>query len=170
MEEMTLSQALRRSSKLKGALKDHLARAAGSVTYKVGALPAYKFSEQLEAAEHDRAELIALQTAIRATNAQTQIDFGNRKIRLAEAIRTLEEIKGSIEWLRALPVLAQPLVESQEQGAYSALTNQYAMTTVQHKCDLPEAERAARVAAEQEKFDQLNDAVETANHCTMLVR
>lgn len=166
--DLTISQALRRISKLKGQLAELLQRAAGAVTYFDKEPPAFAFAASLEQAEAVRGELITLETALRVTNAQTRIDYLNRKVTLAEATCILQETKGRIAWLRGLGV--QPQADKEHATVvYDPLQGKQVYAVRVSKCDLPEAQRAAAVQREQEAFDTLNDLVENINHRTPLV-
>ena len=166
MNEITISQCLRRVSKLKGDLKELLARAAAGVSHTEDAPPAFGFAESLEQAEKVREELIALETALRITNAVTKIKHNGRELTLAEATVLLQESKGRVAWYKGLRVLAQARV--------TTATTDYddegkrIKTQVVTVCALPEAERARQVRDEQEAFDRLNDVVENTNHRTTL--
>lgn len=168
MTGMTISQALRKISKLKGVLKEQLDRAERAVTYVSTDAPAFMFTESWEAAEAARAELIALETALRVTNAGTTFDFQGKGITLSEATCRLQECKGKITWLKALRSRAQASRTEVEHVAvlYSDKLVEKSVTTV---CALPEGKRAEWVKAEQDFFDALNDAVEAVNHRTALV-
>lgn len=165
--DMTISQALRKISKLKGTLKEQLDRASSSVLFEE--TPAFPFMGSWEQAEAARAELIKLETALRITNAMTKFDFKGRPITLAEATCMLQEIKGKIAWLRLLP--------SQAQAERSVVNIEWDDTVTKQvkvmkkfTCELPEAKRADWVKREQDLFDALNDAVEAVNHRTPLVQ
>ena len=75
METMTISQALRKISKIKGTLKEQLERAQNAVVYLADNAPAFSFASSWEQAEAARDALIALETSLRVTNAVTKFDF-----------------------------------------------------------------------------------------------
>lgn len=159
---MTISQGLRQVAKLKGQLNEYLKRAQGAVTYIEGEKPAFDFDASMEAADKAREALVKLETAIRVTNATTQV-VGREGMTLAEATCRLQETKGRIAWLRSLTVEAQPAVRKRTGHTYDAerrLVEVFAVT----QCALPEALRAERIEKLQAEFDALNDAVETTNH------
>lgn len=166
MSEMTISQALRQVKKLKGRLAEATARASAAVSHQVGQKPAFTFNASLEQANKVRADLIALITQIRVTNAVTTIDHNGRKTTLTEAVARLEDLKGEIAWFKGLPVKAQEQVNETEWGYGD--NGQRAQVTVSWECHFPEAKRAAEVERLQDIFDRLNDAVERANHATVL--
>jgi uncharacterized protein YaaR (DUF327 family) len=166
MSEMTLSQALRQVKKIKGDLKERLDRAHSSVSYKEEAKPAFGFKQSLDQAELLREKLINFQTRITITNAQTRIEFDGKPLSMTQAVRTLEELKGRIKWFKELPVRAQ--VETKDDDWDYDDEGKRRRVQVRWKCDLPESERAATVEKLQDQFDRLNDAVEKANHSTVL--
>jgi prolyl oligopeptidase PreP (S9A serine peptidase family) len=163
--KITISQALRRISKLKGALAEALARAANGVNYHEAALPAYKFGDSIGEADRIREELVQLGSAMRITNAATKITFNDKVFTLTEATVRLQEAKSRITWLKGLNVNQQAEVISMET-VYDVTTRQHVQVAKKIKCDLPEAERNKLVKTEQEAFDALNDVVETTNHST----
>lgn len=167
MERMTISQALRRIAKLKGSFKEHIDRAAASVNFEVNNMPAFSFGSSMEQADAACKELVAVETALRISNARTKIDFRGKPMTLAEATCVLREHKSRIAWLRALQVLAQPEVTRTKVEWDEADGKQKSVKYV-IKCELPEAKRAEAIQKEQETFDALNDLVENTNHVTLL--
>lgn len=166
--DMTISQALRKISKLKGEAKEQFARASNSVFFNIDNPPAFAFSSSLELADKTVAEIVKFETALRITNASTKIEWQGRKLTLSEATCILQQAKGKIAWLKTLNCQAQEerVEESKQRDVY-----EQTWTTKKNvfKCALTEAKRAEWVKREQDQFDALNDAVETANHRTSLV-
>lgn len=164
---MTISQALRRISKLKGQLKTQLDRAQAAVTHREDAPPAFSFGDSLEQADSLTEELVKLETALRVTNAISQVV--GVPMTLAEAICRLSEYKARIAWLKELSVRAQ--ADTKDQAGFIRATDGSGVVqavTVGVKCHMPEATRAAAMEKAQAAFDALNDAVETTNHRTDL--
>lgn len=166
MSEQTISQALRQVKKLKGRLAEVTGRASAAVSHQVGQKPAFTWVASLEQANKLRADLIALVSQIRVTNALTTFEHGGRKWTLTEAVAKLEDLKGEIAWFKGLPVKAQEQVNETEWGYGD--NGQRAQITVSWECHYPEAKRAFEVERLQDIFDRLNDAVERANHVTVL--
>ena len=166
MSDMTISQCLRRVSKLKGELKELMGRASLGVQYSEDAPPAFAFWESLAQADGVRAELVGLESALRVTNANTKITFKGQEVTLSEATIILQETKGRVAWLNSLAVKAQAKTTS-SHVTYDEMGERVKvqMTTI---CMLPEAERARMVRDEQNSFDELNDLVENVNHRTVL--
>lgn len=167
MAEMTVSQALRRMKKLKGQVAEHLERATRAVSWAEKSPPAFEFSKCMEEAEAVRDELVALDTAVAVANATTELEFEGARMPLVRAVKLLQELKGQIAWAKALAVQPQAdfVVESTE---YAEVGGDYKHVRVErkHKCALPEAKRAELASSLQDRFDRLNDAVETKNHRT----
>jgi len=170
METMTISQALRKISKLKGTLKEQLERAQNAVVYLADNAPAFSFTSSWEQAEAARDALIALETALRVTNAVTKFDFKGKPMTLSEATCRLQEIKGTISWVKGLRTQAQAERSETEYVSIGYNSDKAIEKTKITKCDLPEAKRAEWVKREQDQFDALNDAVEAVNHRTTLVQ
>ena len=166
MSELTISQGLRRIKKLKGELAEHTARASASVAYQVGREPAFKFNECMEKAQVARAELLTLQSRLAITNAQTIVKFDGKEMTLSQATRQLEEFKGQIKFIEALPVRDHE--KSNEDSFEYGDDMKRIKTTHEWRCDLPKAKQAEAIKGFKEKFDVLNDAVETTNHRTVL--
>jgi len=168
---LTISQALRRIKKLKGELAVHLQRAANANTFKAGEEPAFRFGPMLELAESVRSDLIRLETDVARTNAQTGITYGGMQgsCTLTEATKRLRELKSQLAWYEGLNCREHNETTSKEVDYDHDGPGRHYVTTM-WRCDMPVAQKAARVTHLQEEFDRLNDAVETANHRTELIR
>ena len=167
MANLTISQALRQIKKLKGQLSDNLARASSSVSYVVDNKPAFSFKATLEKSDEIRNQLIKLESMVYITNANTTFDFEGKNTNLAEAVRTLQELKGQIVWVKGLPCRAH--VDTKDDSWDYNDDGKRIRTTTHYKCDLPEAERSAFVEKLQDQFDRLNNSVEKMNHITVLL-
>src|SRR5271166_932621 len=112
-----------------------------------------------------RIKMLKLQTAIAQANAKTIIDWDSKNIPLALAVRTLRELAAEIDWVKKLPVKAQDkTVETEREHDGEKWVN----IAKQFTCHLPEAKRADMAAELQDRFDKLNDIVETTNHKTAI--
>ena len=167
MGTMTVSQALRRIKKIKGALTEHLDHAARGVTHLADQEPAFAFKASLELAGAARTEMLDLQASVAAANVKTIVDFDGEPMSLARAARTLAELKGEIAWVRSLSVKDQSKTVEATQ-VYDARTSAYVHGSRTWTCHLAEVERVKLVTSLQDKFDRLNDLVETANHKTLV--
>jgi len=166
---MTISQGLRHSKKLKGQLAELQARAQNSVSYKADQKPAFLFGQTVEQIDRVRSDLIEMETRLAVTNATTKIDYAGRKIPLTSAVRTLQELKSFIAWLRGLTPRAHEDTYEEEIEWNDTMDKRIRIQT-KWTCDFPEAKRIERVDACQSDFDRLNDAVERANNVTELVK
>ncbi len=166
MSDLTISQGLRRIKKLKGEIAEHTQRATGSVSYQVGREPAFKFNDCMEKAQAARSELLTLQSRLAVTNALTTVKYDGKEMTLSQATRQLEEFKGQIKFIESLPVRDHE--KSNEDSFEYNDAMQRVKATHEFRCDLPKAKQADAIKSFKEKFDALNDAVETTNHRTVL--
>jgi len=169
MSEFTISQGLRRIKKLKGRMAELSQRAATSVSYDVKKAPAFRFNDVCQQIAGVREELVTLEGAVAAANATNTVAFDGRDVTLAEAIRRLQECKAEISFVSGLR-LREGVVEEGVDYVYDEHLSRHAQRPkeVTYQTDLKEPERVAQIEALRERFDRLNDAVETANHRTTI--
>jgi hypothetical protein len=167
MTEVTISQALRYTSKLKNQISDARSRAAGSLNHKAGEATAFSFTEMLTKTEALSSELAALQGKLASVNASNVVEYKGSPITLSHAVRVLQELKGRIAWLKGLPVLQTESTVTTER-TWDDVNDKYINQTSIMICCLPEAKRAELVDALQDEFDSLNGAVELANQVVKL--
>ncbi len=165
MSNLTIAQGLRQKSKLKGQLAELQLRAYSCVAYKATDKPAFSFNETVAKLDLIRDDLTHLETEIAIANAQATVPVSGMTIPLALAVRKLQELKGLIAWYRGLPCRAQVDTKEEEWGFEGS---NRVHTYTDWKCDLAEADRAAKVETLQAEFDSLNDSVERVNHATLL--
>lgn len=163
---LTISQALRRTKKLKGRMGELTARAGASVSYVSDAKPAFDFKATRAEVNKVREELITLEAAVARANAQATIDFDGKVMTLAEAIRRLQECKAEMSWVSGLTLRAG--VERRRENDYDLETGRSKIATVEttYVSDLSEVERANELDKLRDRFERLNDLVESANHRT----
>jgi hypothetical protein len=163
---LTISQSLRRIKKLKGRMGELTARASASVSYRSDLKPAFDFSATRSEAAKVREELITLEASVAKANATATITFDDQVITLAEAIRRLQEYKSEMSWVASLTLRA---------GTDRSRTTEYDEETCRNKIvtvettwtsDLSEVGRANELDKLRDRFERLNDLVETANHRT----
>jgi hypothetical protein len=160
---MTISQGLRRIKKLQGQVAELRTRAAASVSHKSNEEPAFSFGACVEQSVAFVSELTTLKTAIAGANATTKLEFEGTAIPLAWAVRMLSELKAEIAWLRGLDVKAQEhTIETTREFNYE--TSKHGTVETKWTCHLPQAKRAERIEALQNRFDKLNELVEQKNH------
>lgn len=165
---MTISQLLRKISKLKGEVQEQRSRAESAAVYNEKEAPAFGFEDSHAAAEKAVEELIRLQSALRKANAGTLVTLsGGQVICLAEATCRLQELKSRIAWLKTLTVQTQEK-RNVETVEYDTLAGQRLKVMNVFLCQFPEGKKAAALKEAQDAFDGLNDLVETANHQTVV--
>jgi hypothetical protein len=165
---MTISQLLRKISKLKGEVQEQRARAQAATVYKEKEPPAFSFEDSMCGADRAVEDLVTFEAALRRANSLTTVSLaGGKTITLSEATCRLQELKGRIAWLKTLPSQAQNkrFVDSVE---YDTLAEKPHKVTTTYVCPFPEAMRSSAIRSAQEAFDSLNDLVETANHQTVV--
>lgn len=160
MTEMTIAQAIKRMNKLKGRLGEERTRASGCMTHLAEQKPAYEFSPCLEKMAATQAELLQVQTAIALANAKLTIEWEGKSYPLAWAVRQLREMAGELDWLKKLPVRAQGTTVEHERDHDG---EKYVTVTKSFTCHLPTASRNQKQEALQDRFDKLNDIVNTIN-------
>lgn len=163
---MTIAQALRRVKKLKGLMNELSARAASVVSYDRDHKPAFDFKATRAEIDRVRDELVMLEAAVAKANGSTNVEFEGKTTTLAEAIRRLQEFKAEMSWLSELSLRegTTRVPEQEWNDAAGRLVAKY--RDVVHISDLKETERVAELAKLRDRFEALNDAVETANHRT----
>lgn len=163
MSEITISQALRYSSKLKKQISDARIRAANSLNYKAGEETAFSFIEMLKKADSLSYELAKLHGKMAVANASNQVEYEPGEfITLSHAIRILEETKGRIAWVKALPCQMIESVSTIDQ-VWDDGQSKYLNKSTTTICSLPEAKRAELLDKLQDEYDALNGAVELVN-------
>jgi hypothetical protein len=160
MSEMTVTQAIKRMSKLKGQLSDLRERAKENLVHLAEDTPAYTFAECLAEASKVRDELLKLKTAVAMSNAKLTIEWEGAKHPLPWAIALLREWKGELEFLKSLPVRAQ--AETTERNKEFD-GDKYVPVVTKHKCHLPTKERDMLRSVLQDRYDDLNDRVNALN-------
>jgi hypothetical protein len=169
-KELTIAQALRKIKDLKGKIARHSQNAQASVTHKTKDEPAYAFGAEWEKATTLVDEMIDLQTRVGTANAGTTFDYEGKRRSLLWCTKKLAELKGAIAWHQGLQVRAKGKTTEDEMQWQRVAGGgaEHVRAEVEYTCHLPEAERAARVQALEQKFAELNDLVETMNHRTAI--
>ena len=159
---LTISQALRYAAKLKNQISDARTRAQSSLTHKSDQQTAFNFQDMLDKSFELGYKLAELQGKLAEVNANNTVKYLGVDVSLAHAVRILQEIKGQIAWIKALPSLQTQITKTQDR-VWNDEKDEYVSVTVQMLCYLPEADKADLVDNLQDKFDVLNSAVEHAN-------
>lgn len=165
---MNIAQGLRRIKQLKGQMAELTARAASVVSYQQDKEPDFKFDDVRGEIVTVREELIGLEAAVARANATTIIEVDGKRMTIAEAIRRLQEAKAEKAWLAGLRLRYG--TEETSKVDYDTETGRPVRRkeTVVWVSRLTEPNRVELQRQLQDRFDRVNDAVETANHRTDL--
>jgi len=162
---MNIAQALRKVRKLKGQMAELTTRAASVVSHNEKNAPDFDFLKIRAELDRVRDQLVLHQAAIAIANAVTMITVGEREMTLAEAIRRLHEIRAEKAWLSGLALRYGE--EESFDYEYDGDGRSVRVKTVDVWISaMKEPERVEQLARLQDRFDELNDAVEAANHRT----
>jgi hypothetical protein len=137
------------------------------LNHKDGEQTAFFFPEMLKKADALSYELAHIQGKLAVANATNTVEYMGSVISLSHAIRILQELKGRISWVKALPCLATEKVSTSDRD-WDELTDKYITKASTLICSLPEAKRAELADSLQEEFDTLNGAVELINQTVTL--
>lgn len=163
-ERMTIAQALRRVKKLKGLVAEHTERARTGVSYVNTEVPAFRFAGEVKALTDTTQEMIDLEAKIAVANATATVSYGEKELNLAQAIRTLQELKGFITFYKGLHLKSgtEKVRTSDWDDDLNKTINRVEETT--YVSDLSEQDRDQIVKDMQDRFEVLNNTVEDANH------
>lgn len=163
-DKLTIAQALRRSKKLKGQIAEHQARATNGVSYDVKKIPAFKYKESADAMFALQDEVVDLETKVAVANATHTIETKEGPVPLARAVRTLQELKGKITFLKSLTLRNEVVVERNADWDSDSMQRITRTTETTFQSDLSEQDRDRLVKSLQDTFEALNNKVEAANH------
>jgi hypothetical protein len=107
---------------------------------------------------------VALEARVAVANAKKTIQDGSEKVVLAQAVRTLQELKGRIAFLKGLHLRNETVKDRSNDWDDVEMKHIARVTETTFKSDLSEKDRDQQVKALQDRFDVLNNAVEDANH------
>jgi hypothetical protein len=167
MHTQTISQSLRSIKRLKGQMAELSQRASECVSHEAGKQPHFAFAETRTKMDTIREDLVLLESAVAIANATTTIRVEDRSMTIAEAIRRLQEVKSEISWLTGLQ-LKEGTERVSDGFDWDEMSHRRTpqMREVTHVTALHEPERVAQIDALKERFERINDAIETANHVT----
>lgn len=165
---LTIAQALRKIKKLKGEIGIETQRAHSSISYVEGAVPDYNFKDSTNKRASLVEELLNLEEKVAVANAITKITFNDGvSLTLSGLIRRMQEIKSSISFYEAL-VLRKPEEISEYVYDDNMNKNVVVKKVVQWKSDISVVEKDAAVKELKDRFDNLNNILETMNHSTKI--
>ncbi len=165
----TIAQGLRRAKKLKGLLVEAQNRATGATSWVAGKKPVFDFAEQRAQRAALQDEIVRIETAVAVANATNTITVGGQTMTLARAIRTLQEVKADLAWLPQLNLRAG--LEESTEYVYDEdvpLRRKTVKTSVTYEAVMDEPARVGQIQALRDRFEAINDALETANHRTRI--
>lgn len=164
MENMTIAQALRKVKQLKGLIAESEQRAKAGVSYNTEKMPAFSYADSVKDMISYQDEMIVLEAKIAVANATNFLTFGDKKISLALAIRTMQEVKGRISFYRSLTLRNEVVKDRSQEWDDVEMKHINRVVETTYRSDLSEKERDAEVKLLQSKFDTINNMVENANH------
>jgi hypothetical protein len=165
-EKLTIAMALRKIKKLKGQIAEHQQRAVAGVSYEVNKAPAFRYDTEYRAMCDLQGELIELEARVAIANANNTVP--GSALSLAHAIRTLQETKGRIAFLKGLNLRNETVKDRQTEWDDNEMKQITRVTETTWQSDLSEVDRDVMVKVCQDHFEALNNLVEDANH-TVLV-
>lgn len=162
----TIAQGLRAIKRLKGRMAELTNRAATSVSYEAGKKPPFDFKATRQEVDEVRERLVRLEAEVARANATTEVNYEDRIMSLAEAIRRLQETKAEIAWLTGLHLRSGTERSHENEWDDESHRNVRRLVEVTYEAALTEPERVGQVDALRNRFEALNDVVEAANHRT----
>lgn len=163
-DKLSIAQALRRIKKLKGLIAESQQRAVAGVSYDVEKVPAFGYQDSVDAMFALQNEVVDLEAKVAVANATNSVTDGGNSVLLAHAVRTLQELKGRIAFLKGLKLRNEVVKERTNDWDDTEMKQIARVTETTFKSDLSEKDRDTQVRALQDRFEVLNNAVETANH------
>ncbi len=162
----TIGQGLRLVKKLKGLIAEATQRATASSSWVAGRKPTFDFTEQRTKRGVMQNELVRVEAAIARANATATITTGGVTMTLARAIRELQEIKADLAWLPSLSLRSG--LEEKVEHEYDEEKGRNVLRTksTTFEAVMSEPDRVVQVQALRDRFEAINDALETANHRT----
>lgn len=164
MSDMTIAQGLRRVKKLKGLIAEYQQRAQAGVTYDTAKKPAFAFKEAVNSMFATQDEMVQLEARVAIANANATVQNGSTQMPMALAIRTLQELKGRIAFLKGLHLRNETVKNRETDWDDVEMKNITRTTETTYVSDLTEQDRDTQVKSLQDNFETLNNAVENANH------
>ena len=169
-DDLTIAQGLRQAKALKSKLAELKDRLKKATVFVKGDEPAFPFDSTMSEYTATSTALCKLEARIAVANATATVKIENHEAPLAQAVRQLAELKALVALTRELPTQAKAeRVETKLESYYDEnMDRKHRSVTTTTLCVFTEAQKAARIAELQARFDRLNDAVEGMNHRTKL--
>jgi hypothetical protein len=168
MSNMTIAQALRRIKNLKGQISENESRAKVGVSYDATKVPAFRYKEAVQTMFATQDEMVALESRVAIANATSTVQDGEQAVTMANAVRTLQELKGRIAFLKGLHLKNETVKDRTNDWDDVEMKHVSRVTETTFVSDLTEQDRDQQVKALQSRFETLNNVVENANHQVMV--
>jgi len=167
-DKMTIAQALRRVKKIKGLLYEHMSRAQECASYMEDKKPEFDFDEEVSAMSSLTNEMLNLQAKIAVANSNAIISNDGTECSLTMAIRILEELKGQIKFYSGLTL--RHGIEKQKEQMWDENADKFVtkVEEINYISAMTERQRADKIRSLNDQFEALNNAVEDANHVTLV--
>lgn len=165
---LSLSQALRRVSALKGLVATLTERCSANVLWEGDSQPVFDFVEVLAQREAAVLELIELKAAIARVNATTTADFEGRSWTLQELVFYQAELKGLLAFYSALRVCKHQ-GEVVRRGGYAYDEDgerRLQRDEITQHSAITERVRVEKVDELRRQIGELNGLLETRNTTT----
>ncbi|MBU0595550.1 hypothetical protein KJ567_02550 [Candidatus Bipolaricaulota bacterium] len=161
-QTLTIARALRQAKKLKGQVAILDRRLGTCASWREDREADFDFSETLQERNRKVEELTVLRTGIARANASASVAHRGREMSLTEAILRMGELKG----LKKLYAGLQLRRETEREYAGYDDDGRQRHVQLTWTSVWSEAERAGKLDEIQEEIDELNEALEEANHRT----
>ncbi len=162
---VSVAKALRLRKALKGEVAELGRRAEGCVSWQDGKDKDFDFATVNGQRKEKIQSLVRLEAALARANVNATLSWQGRDISLAEAIRTLAELKSEVTFVGSLQLQRGP--QKVATGEYDP-NHRPVFATVQWTAAYTEPERVALLAELRGQCEALNEALEEANHRTMV--
>lgn len=165
-EKLTIAQALRKIKRLKGQIAESEQRAKVGVSYESDKVPAFRYQDTVDNMFLLQDEVVALESRVAVANATHTVVVGESAapFPLATVIRTLQEIKGRIAFLKGLHLRTETVKDRTQEWDDAEMKHIMRVTETTYVSDLSEQARDTQIKKLQDRFEKLNNAVEDANH------
>ncbi len=165
-QKLTIAQGLRALKRMRGDLANVRGRLANSSSWQKGKKPEYPFSECLKRQQELTAEFTHLHSRLLRANATNTVSFDGQDIPLCEALLILNEIKGEIAIFSSLDLREGKMEREPRYNIHSG--GAIPSEPIIFERAISERERDDSIEELKQRFERLNDAVETVNHTTLL--
>ncbi len=168
----TIAQALRRKKDLAGTIAQLETRARGAAQWEGDEAPEVSYESLMDRRAAAVSELVSLRARVARANATTSIRLEDGKsVTLTEAVILHTELKGLIAFLGKVPTQAKACkVTVRNEVAYDEETGGRKAVRIESKAcvALTETAKVEQIEMLQQKLRSIDDALQDANHTTLL--